>query len=115
MGNVPVLDSNVRNRKLGIRPALDLAVGNLALQSRISVDGLLFDVTNETMEEARGDPTGDEANVEEDALGTDKDQPQQPTGLGQVHPCEEMHSFVGGFLKKCLDPALVTGSSSEGA
>jgi hypothetical protein len=26
-----------------------------------------------------------------------------------------MHSFVGGFLKKCLDPALVTGSSSEGA
>ena len=64
----PIRNGNIWHGESGVRPSLYLAVRDLPLQPRVSVDGLLLEVPDEAVEEVGRDPACEECDVEKDTL-----------------------------------------------
>ncbi len=97
LGHVPILDGNLGRLKsfpLGQLAGLDVGNGQ-----RVRHDGLLLEITDESMAGAGRDEIGEEHAVEEDALGAEDHQTHEPAGLGHLEEGQQMHAFVVRFLE----------------
>lgn len=106
-------NSNVRNAELGILPLRERTLVNLLETSRVSVDGLLFEVSDEAVHNLGGHEVGEEEAVEEEALGANDHGLHEPARLAHLHKGQEMHAFVVALLEEGFNPAVVSLHSSE--
>lgn len=106
-------NSNIRNAELGILPLGERTLVNFLETSRISVDGLLLEVSDEAVHNLGGHEVGEEEAVEEEALCANDHGLHEPTRLAHLHERQEMHAFVVALLEEGFDPAVVSLHASE--
>lgn len=107
------LNSNVGNGKLGVVPLGQVTVLDLLDATGVGMDGLLFKISDKSVDNLGGDEVGDEKTVEEDALGSNDHHLHEPTRLAHLHECQEVHPLVVALLEERLDPTIVSLHASK--
>lgn len=109
------LDSNIGNRKVGIRPSRKVTLFDFSNGTGVCMNSLLFEITNKSVDNARRQEICDEEAVEEDALCTNNHHLHEPARLTHLHESQKMHSLVVALLEESLDPSIIPFHASEAA
>lgn len=110
-GQLPVFQCHVGD--LAACKVRQSASVNVMKQMCVGSDGLLFQVTHETMADLGRQQIGEEKQIEEHALSTQDGQSEDRAALTYLHEREQVHPLVLGFFEERVDPTIVPFHSPQ--
>jgi len=96
--HLPVVDGEIWNAEVGIRPLGQLAGLDILDYERVGEDGFFFEVAYEAVTCLRRDEVGEKHAVEEDSLSTEDHELHEPARFSHLQKGKQVHTLIVSLL-----------------